>query len=76
VNAEEARLLLDARQVAEALGVGRATFYRKLAAGCLPRPVRIGGMPRWRRTEIQAWVEAVCPPRSRWAWPEEKKRPG
>jgi hypothetical protein len=34
--------------------------------GVIPRPVRVGGSKRWRRAEIEAWVEAGCPSREEW----------
>jgi predicted DNA-binding transcriptional regulator AlpA len=34
--------------------ISRATFYRKLRAGYLPKPVRfLGGLPRWPSDEIE-----------------------
>ena len=35
---------------------------RRLAdGGRMPRPVRLGGLVRWRRAELQAWIDAGCP---------------
>jgi predicted DNA-binding transcriptional regulator AlpA len=62
-------LLLDAQALATLLGVHRVTVHRLNVSGKLPRPVRLGGRPRWRRAEIEAWVLAGCPARTRWRWP-------
>jgi len=48
------------------LGVSRSHFYSLQASGRLPLPVRLGGAVRWRRTELEMWVLAGCPPRDRW----------
>lgn len=60
--------LLRTDDLAARLGLGRATIYRQVAAGRLPAPIRIGRAVRWRRAEIEDWVAAGCPPRSRWTW--------
>ena len=63
-----AQQLLTAQDVAEMLDIGRSTLYRLKSSGKVPRPVKIGGSVRWRRAEIKAWIEAGCPPLSRWNW--------
>lgn len=59
-------LLLDAAEAARLLGVGRTTFYQFDLTGLVPRPVRLSKIRRWSRPELHRWVEAGCPPRSRW----------
>ena len=58
VNAE----LLDVRAVAALLG-GCSTrhVYRLADAGRMPKSVQLGSLRRWRRAELQAWVDAGCP---------------
>jgi excisionase family DNA binding protein len=35
---------------------------RRLAeAGQMPQPLRVGGLVRWRRSEIEDWISAGCP---------------
>jgi len=59
-------LLLRDKQLAELLGVGRATIHAWRAAGNLPPPLRIGGAVRWRRDEIEAWLAAGAPDVKTW----------
>ncbi|MDF0602686.1 DNA-binding protein [Psychromarinibacter sp. C21-152] len=47
-------LIRDA-QGAAMLGCSKATFWRRVADGTIPKPVKIGGMSRWR----VSWIEAV-----------------
>ena len=59
-------LLLKAGELAGLLGVSRATVWSWHSAGRIPLPVRIGGVTRWRRAEIESWVEAGTPGREKW----------
>jgi len=61
-------MLLDAREAARLLGLGRSTFYRLHTSGRVPSPVHLGGAVRWRREELEAWARAGCPPRAKWSW--------
>ena len=63
-------LLLNITQVAEALGVARASVRRYHDAGRLPKAVHIGRSCRWRAAEIEDWIIAGCPPRCEWRWPK------
>jgi predicted DNA-binding transcriptional regulator AlpA len=59
-------LLIDARSVAGMLGRSVSSIFRDDRAGRIPRPVGIGGSKRWRRKEIQVWVDSGCPDRATW----------
>ncbi|MCK6498496.1 MAG: helix-turn-helix domain-containing protein [Nitrospira sp.] len=59
-------VLLDVRQSAALLGMSRSAFYRLHSSGKVPLPIRLGGIVRWRRAELLAWVAAGCPTRDRW----------
>lgn len=48
--------LLSDRDVANLLGLSRATVWRRVADGTLPKPVKIGGLTRWVSSEIEAVV--------------------
>ncbi len=49
--------LLRLREVAERVGMSKATIYRKIALGEFPRPVSVGGSSvRWRESEIDGWM--------------------
>jgi len=39
------------------LGCSKATFWRRVADGTIPRPVKIGGMSRWPQSEIVEVIE-------------------
>ena len=60
MNAE--RLLIPAEKVAELLGISKRTLWRLLSAGRLPEPIRLGSVVRWKRDELQEWIEEGCPP--------------
>lgn len=49
--------LLTARESAAYLQVSIPTFWRRVADGTVPRPVKIGALSRWPRSEIVAVIE-------------------
>lgn len=52
--------VLSARDLAELLGVSRATIYRYRSEGkdhLLPPAIMIGVQPRWRMSTVQSWLE-------------------
>ena len=54
--------LLDVRDVAALLGRCSVRHVHRLAdAGKMPRPVKLGALVRWRRAELDAWIDAGCP---------------
>ena len=61
-----AALTANANQVAAMLGVSVRQVWRLHATGRLPRAIRLGNCVRWRRAEIEAFVEAGCPTREKW----------
>ena len=60
------KLLLSARELGALLGVNRSTIWTWHSSGRIPLPVKIAGTTRWRKTEIEEWIAAGCPPRVRW----------
>lgn len=55
--------LLSVRDVAALLGdCSVRHLYRMADAGRIPRPIKLGGLVRWRRAELVAWLDAGCPP--------------
>ena len=58
-------LLMTTREVSELTGIPPRTFARYVATGLAPKPVRIGHGPnpavRFRRQDIEEWIEARCP---------------
>ncbi len=55
------RMLVDVRRVASLLNCSPRTVYRLSDGGRMPRPVKLGGLVRWRRDEIASWICAGCP---------------
>lgn len=47
--------LLSDRETADQLGCGRSTVWRWASDGTLPKPLKIGGLSRWR----QSWITHV-----------------
>lgn len=52
----EQKILVDAKQAAELLSMGKSTFWREVKNKNLPEPVKIGGLTRWRVTDLQRCV--------------------
>ncbi|MBX7165916.1 MAG: hypothetical protein K1X74_06165 [Pirellulales bacterium] len=61
-----ADLLICADELATILKVSKRTLWRLLSGAKLPQPLHIGRSPRWRLTEINAWIAAGCPDRATW----------
>lgn len=55
------QLLLSATSAAALCGISPDTLRRLADAGSAPRPLRLGRAVRWRRADIEVWVEAGCP---------------
>ena len=54
--------LLTVREVAYLLGrCSLRHVYRLSDANRMPRPIKLGALTRWRRTEILNWIAAGCP---------------
>ena len=52
--------LLNAQRVAAILQVAPRTVRRYAREGCIPRPVRIAGSVRWRKSDILTFIESNC----------------
>ena len=59
---EQDERLLKVEEIASRLGVSRRTVYRLADVGQLPAPIRLGGMIRWRASEIERWLDGDCKP--------------
>ena len=53
----EGPALLDVKAVAALFQASPSTIWRRVNDGTMPRPVRIGGMTRWARDEIDAVID-------------------
>jgi prophage regulatory protein len=53
-------LLLRISDVERAVGLGRSSIYRNIAAGKFPKPVELGtGAVRWRYDAIREWADGL-----------------
>lgn len=50
--------LLKSRDVARLLSCDERTVWRWASAGTIPGPIRIGGATRWRRADLDAFIQA------------------
>lgn len=50
--------LLTAKEMQAILRVSKAQLFRLRSAGKLPAPLYIGRNPRWRETDISAWIDS------------------
>ena len=53
------RLIRDA-EAAAMLGCSKATYWRLVAKGAIPPPIKIGGMSRWKVSDVQALIERAA----------------
>lgn len=51
--------LLIAREAAAILQISVPTFWRHTANGLVPKPVKLGGLSRWPKSEILAVIETA-----------------
>lgn len=49
--------LLKDREAAPILGMSVPTFWRRVADGTIPKPIKLGGLSRWAQSEILAVIE-------------------
>jgi predicted DNA-binding transcriptional regulator AlpA len=53
--------LLNAKQLATILSIGRTKVYELKSAGRLPRCIKLDGCVRWRAADIDLWLQSGCP---------------
>ncbi|MCZ6652983.1 MAG: helix-turn-helix domain-containing protein [Planctomycetota bacterium] len=58
--------LMAVGELARRLRVSVRQAHRMNKAGLIPRPLRIGGVVRWREDEISRWLQSGAPVRSAW----------
>jgi predicted DNA-binding transcriptional regulator AlpA len=58
----QAAALLDVQALAKICHCSTRHIYRMADAGRCPRPVKLGALVRWRRSEIEAWIAGGCKP--------------
>jgi predicted DNA-binding transcriptional regulator AlpA len=52
------KLLVRDTEAATMLAMGRSTFWKAVRAKLLPDPVKIGGLTRWRVSDLRRHIEA------------------
>jgi predicted DNA-binding transcriptional regulator AlpA len=66
IDASE-RLAVPAADVAKLLGISQRHLWALHSSGRLgPLPIRFGRAVRWNLAELQAWIDADAPERSKW----------
>ena len=60
-SSEVEPLLIPVRDVARMLGISARSVWRQHRTRKLIAPLQIGGSVRWRRDELERWVNAGCP---------------
>lgn len=58
--ADEPPILVSDFAAAGMLGISRATFWRRVKDGTLPKPIRLGGSTRWRRDALLAALDRLA----------------
>lgn len=56
-----APILYTAREAAAFCMISESNWYKLNRQGNVPKPVRIGTMYRWRKSDLVDWVAAGCP---------------
>lgn len=49
--------LLKDKEAAPLLGISVPTFWRRVADGTVPKPIKLGALSRWPQSEILAVIE-------------------
>lgn len=49
--------LLKDREAASLLGISVPTFWRRVADGTIPKPLKLGALSRWPQSEILTVIE-------------------
>lgn len=57
-----AKILVPAAEAASMLSMGKSTFWREVARGTVPAPVKIGGLTRWRVSDLLRFVQQATAP--------------
>jgi excisionase family DNA binding protein len=48
--------LMDVGEVADFFGVSKLTIWRWDKSGEIPKSMKIGGIVRWKRDELEKWL--------------------
>ncbi len=56
-----APILYTTKEAAAFCMISESNWYKLNRNGHVPKPIRIGTMYRWRKSDLVAWVAAGCP---------------
>ena len=56
---EPTQRLLRAEEVGHRFNVSERTVWRLVSGGELPKPVKIGRCCRWRKVDVDAYIDAL-----------------
>ena len=59
---ETEKILVPASEAAALLSMGKSTFWREVAKGTVPQPIKLGGLTRWRVADLQRSVLPASSP--------------
>ncbi len=54
--------LVDVREVARLVSCSPRQVFRLVERGLIPAPVKVGRLTRFRRDEIERWIDGGCRP--------------
>ena len=54
-------VLLTIEDIAQILGCSTRHVRRLAAGGRIPRPIKLGALLRWLKTDVDQWIAAGCP---------------
>ena len=60
--------MMRVEDLAERLQIGASTVWRRRDQGSLPAPLRLGRSVRWRKEDVDAWINDGCPDVRRTKW--------
>ena len=55
-------LLITKHEAAGLMAVSARTLDRLVSRGEFPAPIRLGGMRRWNRADLEQWIADGCKP--------------
>jgi excisionase family DNA binding protein len=59
---ENEPLVLSVNDVAKLLACSSRHIYRLCDGGLMPRPLKLGGLNRWLRSEVDTWLKSGANP--------------
>lgn len=59
MNTENQDRLLNAKQVQALVSASRVSIWRWEKSGKFPKRIKLGGVTRWRESDIQKWISGL-----------------